>query len=243
MGLSSDLRICFCGVTAVLLGAAISVHAATLNVELSVSHGVYTSGELATSRSVVYLVIDRSGSMAEKSLKGGRTPDEALFESLAMQLDAIPLGTEIHVIPFSSKIWEETVIDSLDEAKRKSVLELVKNMSPKGQTVLYDAQDMALTAAEKIMSSDANADVRVLVYTDGLHLTPAEYEGEYKARCQLRRSVIGRKRYVDNPDFESERAAARKKFEDKFRGLIAKPNLEVEYELPVIVVDPSEIME
>ena len=230
MGLSSDLRICFCGVTAVLLGAAISVHAATLNVELSVSHGVYTSGELATSRSVVYLVIDRSGSMAEKSLKGGRTPDEALFESLAMQLDAIPLGTEIHVIPFSSKIWEETVMDGVDEAKRKAVLERVKKMSPKGQTGLYDAQDMALTAAEKIMSSDANADVRVLVYTDGLHLTPAEYEGEYKARCQLRRSVIGRKRYVDNPDFESERAAARKKFEDKFRGLIAKPNLEVEYE-------------
>ena len=207
-----------------------SFAAATLDVELSLSHGVYTSGELATSRSVVYLVIDRSGSMGEHSLKDGRTPDEALFESLAMQLDAIPLGTELRILPFSSKIWDETVIDSLDAAKRKSVLELVKKMTPKGQTLLYDAQDVALTAAEKIMASDANADVRVLVYTDGLHLTPWDYEGEYKARYQLRRSGVGRKRFVNNPDFESECAAARKKFEDKFRGLIAKPNLEVEYE-------------
>ena len=147
-----------------------------------------------------------------------------------MQLDAIPLGTELRILPFSSKIWDETVIDSLDAAKRKSVLELVKKMTPKGQTLLYDAQDVALTAAEKIMESDANADVRVLVYTDGLHLTPWDYEGEYKARYQLRRSGVGRKRFVNNPDFESECAAARNKFEDKFRGLIAKPNLEVEYE-------------
>ena len=207
-----------------------SLAAATLDVELSVSHGVYTSEELSTSRSVVYLVIDRSGSMGEHSLKDGRTPDEALFESLAMQLDAIPLGTELRILPFSSKIWDETVIDSLDAAKRKSVLELVKKMTPKGQTLLYDAQDVALTAAEKIMESDGNADVRVLVYTDGLHLTPWDYEGEYKARYQLRRSGVGRKRFVNNPDFESECAAARNKFEDKFRGLIAKPNLEVEYE-------------
>ena len=204
--------------------------AATLDVDISVSHGVYTSGELETSRSVVYLVIDRSSSMAEKSLKGRRTPDEALVESLKMQLDAIPLGTEIHVLPFSSKVWEETVIDSLDEVKRKSVLELVKKMPPEGLTLLYDAQDMALTAAEKIMASDANADVRVLVYTDGFHQTPSDYKGEYKARHQLRRSGIGRKRFMDNPDFENECAAARKKFEDKFRGLIAKPNLEVAYE-------------
>ena len=206
------------------------LHAATLDVDLVVSHGVYTSGELATSRSVVYLVIDRSGSMAEKTLKDGRSPDEALFESLKMQLDAIPLGTELRILPFSNKIWDETVIDSLDDAKRKSVLELVKKMSPKGQTVLYDAQDMALTAAAKIMGSDANADVRVLVYTDGEHLTPADYEGEYKACYQLRVKGIGRKRFRTNPAYEADRAAARKKFEEKFRDLIAKPNLEVEYE-------------
>ena len=207
-----------------------AVNAATLDVDLAVSHGVYTSGELATSRSVVYLVIDRSGSMAEKTLKDGRSPNEALFESLKMQLDAIPLGTELRIIPFSNKIWDETVIDSLDEEKRKQVLELVKKMSPKGQTVLYDAQDMALTAAAKIMDSDANADVRVLVYTDGEHLTPPDYEGEYKACYQLRVKGIGRRRYRTNPSYEADRAAARKKFEAKFRDLIAKPNLEVEYE-------------
>lgn len=218
-------------IAAMLLCFAAPTSAATLDVDIVVTHGVYSgSGERVTSRSVVYLVLDRSGSMAEKTLKGGRSPDEALLESLKMQLDAIPLGTELRILPFSSKIWEETVIDSLDDAKRKSVLELVKKMTPKGQTLLYDAQDMALTAAEKIMASDANAEVRVLVYTDGLHQTPADYDGEYKARYQLRRSGIGRKRFVENPDFENERMAARKKFEDKFHGLIAKPNLEVEYE-------------
>ena len=218
-------------IAAMLLCFASPISAATLDVDIVVTHGVYSgSGERVTSRSVVYLVLDRSGSMAEKTLKGGRSPDEALQESLKMQLDAIPLGTELRILPFSSKIWDETVIDSLDDAKRKSVLELVKKMTPKGQTLLYDAQDMALTAAEKIMASDANTDVRVLVYTDGLHQTPSDYEGEYKAHYQLRRSGIGRKRFVNNPEFEIERAAAREKFENKFHDLIAKPNLEVEYE-------------
>lgn len=224
----------FCSATSRFVAATVifvlACGAATLDVDISVSHGVYTSGELATSRSVVYLVIDRSGSMADKTLKDGRAPDEALFESLKMQLDAIPLGTELRILPFSNKIWDEVVIDSLDEDKRKSVLELVKKMSPKGQTVLYDAQDMALTAAAKIMESDANADVRVLVYTDGEHLTPPDYEGDYKACYQLRVKGIGRKRYKTNPSYEADRAAARKKFEAKFRDLIAKPNLEVEYE-------------
>ena len=114
---SAVFALCFVVVMQVL-------NAATLDVDLAVSHGVYTKGELATCRSVVYLVIDRSGSMAEKTLKGGRSPDEALLESLKMQLDAIPLGTELRILPFSNKIWDETVIDSLDEEKRKSVLEL-----------------------------------------------------------------------------------------------------------------------
>ena len=218
-------------ITAMLSCLAFAASAATLDVDIAVSHGVYSKGELATSRSVVYLVIDRSGSMAEKTLNNGqRSPDEALLESLKMQLDAIPLGTEIHVLPFSSKIWDETVIDSLDEDRRKFVLDIVKKMVPKGQTVLYDAQDMALAAAAKIMESDANADVRVLVYTDGEHLTPSDYEGEYKACYQLRVNGLGRKRFRTNPSYEVDRAAARKKFEEKFRDLIAKPNLEVEYE-------------
>ena len=206
------------------------LNAATLDVDLAVSHGVYTKGELATSRSVVYLVIDRSGSMAEKTLKDGRSPDEALLESLKMQLDAIQLGTEVRILPFSNQIGEETLFKSLAEADRKSILELVKKMTPKGQTLLYDAQDMALTAAAKIMESDANADVRVLVYTDGEHLTPWNYEGEYKARYQLNKGGRGRRRFVENPAYQEERAAARKKFEEKFSDLIANPNLEVEYE-------------
>ena len=80
------------------------------------------------------------------------------------------------------------------------------------------------------MDEDANAEVRVLVYTDGEHLTPYNYDGEYKARYQLRKVGVGRKHFVDNPAYQEERAAAKKKFEEKFRDLIAKPNLEVEYE-------------
>ena len=217
-------------VVAVLLCLEVPATAATLDVDLVVSHGVYSKDELATSRSVVYLVIDRSGSMGEHSLKDGRTPDEALYESLKMQLDAIPIGTEVRILPFSSQIWEETLFKSLTDEDRKSILTLVKKLSPHGQTVLYDAQDMALTSAAKIMESDANAEVRVLVYTDGEHLTPYNYEGEYKACYQRRVSGLGRKRFENNPSYQEERAAAKKKFEEKFRDLIAKPNLEVEYE-------------
>ena len=220
--------------TSICLVAAGMLSAATLNVELDIMQGVYSGGELVTSsRKVVFLVIDRSYSMCLKSLKGSegpRSPDEALFESLTMQLDSIPSGTEVHVLPFSSRIGEEVVFKSLDDASRKSIIERVKNMKPKGQTVLYDAQDMALSAAAKIMTSDNNAEVRVLVYTDGEHLTPPDYEGEYKARYQLRDRRIGRKGYIENPSYQEEREAARNKFERKFSDLRAKPNLEVEYE-------------
>ena len=88
-------------IAAMLLCFAAPTSAATLDVDIVVTHGVYSgSGERVTSRSVVYLVLDRSGSMAEKTLKGGRSPDEALLESLKMQLDAIQLGKALRVLPF-----------------------------------------------------------------------------------------------------------------------------------------------
>ena len=222
----SFVAVGFCAVPA---SADATAHA-KLEVELNVSHGLYSSKEEESFRSVVFLVIDRSGSMAEKTLKDGRTPDEALFESLKMQLDSIPDGTELHIIPFSNKIWDETFVASLDSEKRASVLDLVKKMSPRGQTVLYDAQDVALTQAAKILDSDETAEVRVLVYTDGEHLTPWDYEGEYKACFQIKAGGIGRKRFENNPTYHEDRAVARRKFEAKFRDLMAKPNMEVEYE-------------
>ena len=66
--------------SAIALAVTGMLSAATLNVELAVSHGIYSGvGELAASKKVVFLVIDRSGSMSDKSLPGGRTPNEALL--------------------------------------------------------------------------------------------------------------------------------------------------------------------
>lgn len=224
----------FAAVAAIFGAFVQALDAATLDVELSVSHGFYSEGELSPSRNVVYLVIDRSGSMAEHTLPGGRTPDEALLESLKMQLDAIPSGAEVHVFPFSGKIWEAATFKNLDDAARQLILKRVKEMKPNGQTVLYDVQDVALTAAAKVMDEDANAEVRVLVYTDGIHQVPWDgYTGEYRAcshRPKKAMLAFGKKRWEENPSYREELAAARKKFEDKFSGLMAKPNLEVEYE-------------
>ena len=213
--------------TGIGLVAAGLLSAATLNVELDVAHGAYSDGELVASRKVVFLVIDRSYSMCEHTLKDGRTPDEALFDSLKMQLNAIPSGAEIHLVPFSAKVWEEVVYKKLDDAVRNKILDFVKKATPSGQTVLYDAQDVALTAAAEILDADANADVRVLVYTDGKHLTPWYYEGEYKACADIKKK---NGRYAKNLSYEADRLAARKKFEEKFHDLVAKPNLEMEYE-------------
>ena len=215
---------------AVGMFAAGILSAATLNVDLTVTHGVYSDGELVASRKVVFLVIDRSYSMCEHTLKDGRTPDEALFDSLKMQLNAIPSGTEVHIVPFSANVWEEIVYKNLDEAVRKKILDFVKKATPKGQTVLYDAQDVALTAAAKIMTENANAEVRVLVYTDGEHLTPWNYEGEYKACFQRKAGGLGRRRFENNPLYQEERAAAKKKFEERWRDLMAMPRMAVEYE-------------
>ena len=80
-----------------VFAAAGVLSAATLNVELTVSHGVESpmGAQGAKSRRVAYFVIDRSGSMAEATLAGGRTPNDALLESLKMRLDALPNGTSV----------------------------------------------------------------------------------------------------------------------------------------------------
>lgn len=225
-------RCIFAGcVKACALMGALALSAATLDVDLTVSHGVYKEkGESEDSRKVVYLVIDRSSSMSFPLKDSKRSRNEALLESLKMQLDAIPIGTEIHILPFSNKVWDEKVIDSLDESKRTYILDFVKKMTPKGQTVFYDAQDRALSAAAKIMEEDVTAEVRVLVYTDGVHETPWSYEGEYRACYHQPKKALGKRRWEPNPSYQADLAAARKKFEDKFRGLISKPNLEMEYE-------------
>lgn len=213
-----------------LMTGMLSAATATLNVDLTVTHGVCSVVEGAESRKVVFLVIDRSGSMGEATLSGDRTPNEALVDSLKLQLAAIPRGTEVHVIPFSSTIWEEQTYKCFDDKCRKAILDFVEKEAPKGQTVLYDAEDLVLSAAAKIMDRDANAEVRVLVYTDGEHLTPWNYEGEYKACYQNRTKGVGRKRFENNPNYRSDLEGAKKKFKTRFAGLISRPNLEVEYE-------------
>lgn len=210
--------------TSVGLVVAGVVSAATLTINLSVSHG--TGAEDSKSRKVAYFVVDRSGSMDDATLPGNRTPNDALLESLRMRLDALPDGASVYVIPFASVIKDTRPFQKLDKRTRNEIYEFVRGVAPKGQTLLYDAEDLALTEAAGMMQRDPLADVSVYVYTDGLHLTPYNYEGPYQARSQLLKA----RRFVANPDYVTERAAAEKRFHDKFKDVIAKPNLELEYE-------------
>ena len=87
------------------LVAAGMLSAATLNVELTVSHGVESQKENVKSRRIAYFVVDRSGSMDDTSLDGNRKPNDALLESLKLRLSSLPDGSAVHVIPFSSATW------------------------------------------------------------------------------------------------------------------------------------------
>ena len=214
-----------------LFSGVLSAATPTLNVDLTVTHGIYAENETARTRNVVFLVLDRSGSMNDESLPGGRTPNEALVESLTKQLAAIRQGTEVRVVPFSSTIWNVQVYKRLDDKVRNAIVNFVKKEKPNGMTLRYDAEDLALSEAARIMDGDANAEVRVLVYTDGGHQTPADYEGEYKACYQNRvKKGIGKGRWEVNPNYQNDQEVAKQKFNSRFGGLFARPNLEVEYE-------------
>ena len=211
-----------------VLSAAPLNSAATLNVELTVSHGIESpmGAQGAKGRRVAYFVIDRSGSMAEATLAGGRTPNDALLESLKMRLDSLPNGTSVYVIPFASFIKSTQVYEALDAKKRAQIYDFVKNDKPDGYTLLYDAQDIALTEAGRTMQRDPAAEVSVYVYTDGLHETPSNYRGDYPASCYKR---VGRK-WVQNDAYRREVNDAYVKFKKKWADLVAKPTLELEYE-------------
>lgn len=229
--------------TCCLLMAGV-LSAATLNVDLTVTHGVCSDGGEESSRKVVFLVVDRSGSMISTTRGDGRKPNDVLVESLQLQLESIPAGTEMHVILFSSKVGAEKVFKSLDGDVRKQIVEYVTDSAPKGCTLWYDAQDLALSKAAKIMDADANAEVRVLVYSDGVHETPLEYKGEYRA-CTMKWAEgfrLGRPRKVNNPKYNEELAEAERKFKERFGNLIAKPNFELEREWLSDTDRPDESM-
>ena len=218
--------------TAICLASAGMLSAATLNVELTVSHGISAKEQSAARRNrrVAYFVIDRSGSMDDSSLEGGRKPNDALLESLKMRLTSLPDGTTVYVIPFASFIKSTQVYHELDARKRDQIYNFIKNDKPKGCTVLYDAQDFALMEAARAMQRDPNAEISVYVYTDGRQETPWDYKGDYPARTLIRKKVGRRVKSVDNPDYIKEKDAAFARFKDKFADFVQKPNLEVEYE-------------
>ena len=205
--------------------------AATLNVELTVTHGIESSigiKEQNRIQRVAYFVVDRSGSMDYGSLEGNRKPNDALLESLKMRLDSLPDGSAVHVIPFSSMVKTMMSYPSLDRRARAQIMDFVVKDKPKGMTLLYDAQDMALTEAARTMQRNPGADISVYVYTDGKQETPTDYEGEYPARPQLRKKT-GRG-FMMNPDYIREKEDAYAKLKAKFADMVSRPNLEVEYE-------------
>ena len=217
--------------SAIAIAVTGMLSAATLNVELTVSHGIEsTGGAGAKSRRVAYFVVDRSGSMDDESLDGGRKPNDALLESMKLRLDALPDGTSVFVIPFASTIKSIKSYPSLDAKQRMQIMQFVKNDRPNGCTLLYDAQDLALTEAARMMRRDPGAEVSVYVYTDGRQETPYDYKGEYPARTQIRKKFGSRFKWQDNPDYVQEKDAACAKFRAKFGDMVSKPNLEIEYE-------------
>ena len=205
--------------------------AATLNVELTVTHGIESSTgtkEQNRVQRVAYFVVDRSGSMDYESLEGNRKPNDALLESLKMRLDSLPDGSVVHVIPFSSTVRTMNSYPSLDRRARAQIMDFVAKDKPNGMTLLYDAQDMALTEAARTMQRNPGADISVYVYTDGKQETPTDYDGEYPARPQLRKKT-GRG-FMMNPDYIREKEDAYAKLKAKFADMVSRPNLEVEYE-------------
>ena len=217
-----------------MLVVAGMLSAATLNVELSVAHGMEAIGGAKNSggrsRRIAYFVVDRSGSMNDRSLDGGRRPNDALLESLKLRLDALPDGTSVFLIPFASIIKSVQSYPDLDFRKRRQIYDFVKNDTPDGCTLLYDAQDFALTEAARAMQRDPSAEISVYVYTDGRQETPSKYEGVYPARTLIWKKVGRREKLVDNPDYVKEKDAAFARFKSKFADFVQKPNLEVEYE-------------
>ena len=215
-----------------VFAAAGVLSAATLNVELTVSHGIESpmGAQDAKSRRVAYFVIDRSGSMTDATLEGGRTPNDALLESLKMRLDALPDGTSVCVIPFASVIKAIRSYNALDRDSRGQIIDFVKQDKPGGCTLLYDAQDLALTEAARTMQRDPGAEVSVYVYTDGRQETPWDYKGDYPACTILRKKDGLRYKSEYNPNYDQENKKAFDNFKKKFADFVQRPNLEIEYE-------------
>ena len=114
--------------------AAGMLSAATLNVELTVTHGIESSigiKEQNRIQRVAYFVVDRSGSMDYGSLEGNRKPNDALLESLKMRLDSLPDGSAVHVIPFSSMVKTMMSYPSLDRRARAQIMDFVVKDKPK----------------------------------------------------------------------------------------------------------------
>ena len=220
------IKVFFVGMAAIAAGV---LSAASLNVEMEVRHGVGTkeSAEVRSSR-VAYFVLDRSGSMSEKTLGGGRTPNDALLESLRLRLDALPDGTSVFLIPFSSTVKEMRAYKALDSKLRSKILDSVAKDFPNGLTLLYDAQDIAMSEAARTIQQNPGAEVSVYVYTDGDHQTPYTYKGEYPACYQVRNKIS--RKFETNPDYEKEKSAAFARFKKKWSDFSSKPNLELEYE-------------
>ena len=200
--------------------------AATLNVGLTVSHGIESEGVSSKSKKVAYFVVDRSGSMDDPSLEGKRKPNDALIESLKIRLDSLPDGSVVHVVPFASIVKTMQTYPSLDGRTRCQIVDFVKADKPNGCTLLYDAQDMVLTEAARTMQRDPAAEVSVFVYTDGKQETPYGYFGEYRACTKVKQ---GRK-FLENTNYANEMSVAYEKFKAKFADFVTKPNLEIEYE-------------
>jgi hypothetical protein len=176
--------------------------------------------DATSSKHASILVVDKSGSMVDpKTRRDGQLPRDILRNSLAVRLDALPIGEAVYLLPFSSKVEKlspPAVIKS--QGDRDGLRKAVDALEFSGVTLLYDAQAAALRKAQELMQADRGLGVSVFVYTDGDHFTD-------RMKSEFPRTEHD---YKTNP--EGSRQRAWKLFKDKFCTFFDEPGLEMEYE-------------
>jgi len=127
-----------------------------------------------TGRRIAYLVVDVSGSMAGPGITAAR-------QAAADYAKAIPADVELGLITFS----ETVKVDVVASTNHDLAPDALNDVTPKGDTALYDAVGSAVAQAKKVSGADEK---RLLILSDGSDTSSATTLDE--AAAALRRSSV-----------------------------------------------------